>query len=119
VTNAAKHFKWKPRGKRRIHQKPNAREIAACRPWLEAELRIVKPKLVVLLGATAAQIFGSSFRVTREREYRNFVADVRGVKGGGRKINKERHSPLARHGKPPLLDVDLSIELGFLWRRAW
>ncbi len=68
VTNAVKHFKWKPRGKRRIHQKPNSREIAACRPWLEAELRIVKPKLVVAMGATAAQtIFGPSFRVTRER----------------------------------------------------
>jgi len=68
VTNAVKHFKWEPRGKRRIHQKPNAREIAACRPWLEAELRLVKPKLVVVLGATAAQaIFGPSFRVTRER----------------------------------------------------
>src|SRR5207253_7689907 len=68
VTNAVKHFKWEPRGKRRIHQKPNSREIAACRPWLEAELRLVKPKLVVLLGATAGQaIFGPSFRVTRER----------------------------------------------------
>ncbi len=68
VTNAVKHFKWKPRGKRRIHQKPNSREIAACRPWLEAELRVVKPKLVVAMGATAAQtIFGPSFRVTRER----------------------------------------------------
>ena len=68
VTNAVKHFKWEPRGKRRIHQKPNSREIAACRPWLEAELRIIKPKLVVALGATAAQtIFGPSFRVTRER----------------------------------------------------
>ena len=68
VTNAVKHFKWEPRGKRRIHQKPNSREIAACRPWLEAELRIVKPKLVVAMGATAAQtIFGPSFRVTRER----------------------------------------------------
>jgi uracil-DNA glycosylase family protein len=68
VTNAVKHFKWEPRGKRRIHQKPNAREIAACRPWLEAELRLVKPKLLVVLGATAAQtIFGPSFRVTRER----------------------------------------------------
>ncbi len=68
VTNAVKHFKWEPRGKRRIHQKPDAREVAACRPWLEAELRLVKPKLVVCLGATAAQaIFGSSFRVTRER----------------------------------------------------
>src|SRR5215469_15415006 len=68
VTNAVKHFKWEPRGKRRIHQKPNSREIAACRPWLEAELRLVKPKLVVAMGATAAQtIFGPSFRVTRER----------------------------------------------------
>ena len=68
VTNAVKHFKWKPRGKRRIHQKPNAREIAACRPWLEAELRIVRPNLLVAMGATAAQtIFGPSFRVTRER----------------------------------------------------
>src|SRR5216117_2754755 len=68
VTNAVKHFKWEPRGKRRIHQKPNSREVAACRPWLEAELRIVRPKLLVCLGATAAQaIFGPSFRVTRER----------------------------------------------------
>jgi uracil-DNA glycosylase family protein len=68
VTNAVKHFKWEPRGKRRIHQKPNAREIAACRPWLEAELRLVRPTLVVVLGATAGQaIFGPSFRVTRER----------------------------------------------------
>ena len=68
VTNAVKHFKWEPRGKRRIHQKPNSREIAACRPWLEAELRIVKPKLVVAMGATAAQtFFGPRFRVTHER----------------------------------------------------
>ena len=63
VTNAVKHFKWEPRGKRRIHQKPNSREIAVCRPWLEAELRLVKPKLLVCLGATAAQaIFGPLFR---------------------------------------------------------
>src|SRR5215472_3598771 len=68
VTNAVKHFKWEPRGKRRIHQKPNSREIAACRPWLEAEFRIVRPSLVVAMGATAAQtIFGPGFRVTRER----------------------------------------------------
>ncbi|HXX42914.1 MAG TPA: UdgX family uracil-DNA binding protein [Chthoniobacterales bacterium] len=110
VTNAVKHFKWEPRGKRRIHQKPNSREIAACRPWLEAELRLVRPRLVVAMGATAGQtLFGPSFRVTRdrgkvlsskfgpkivatvhpssllrqpdeearEREYRNFVADLR------------------------------------------
>ena len=68
VTNAVKHFKWEPRGKRRIHQKPNSREIAACQPWLEAELRLVKPKLLLCLGSTAGQaIFGPSFRVTRER----------------------------------------------------
>lgn len=68
VTNAVKHFKWEPRGKRRLHKKPNAREIAACQPWLEAELRLVKPNLLVVMGATAAQtIFGPSFRVTRER----------------------------------------------------
>ena len=68
VTNTVKHFKWEPRGKRRIHQKPNSREIAACRPWLDAELRLVKPKLLVCLGSTAAQaIFGSSFRVTKQR----------------------------------------------------
>jgi len=68
VTNAVKHFKWEPRGKRRIHKKPNSREIAACRPWLEAELRVIKPNLLVCLGATAAQtVFGPSFRVTQER----------------------------------------------------
>lgn len=68
VTNTVKHFKWEPRGKRRIHQKPNSREIAACRPWLEAELRLVRPEVLVCLGATAAQsIFGPSFRVTRDR----------------------------------------------------
>ncbi|MGI8436204.1 MAG: uracil-DNA glycosylase family protein, partial [Chthoniobacterales bacterium] len=68
VTNTVKHFKWEPRGKRRIHQKPNSRDIAACRPWFEAELRIVQPRVLVCLGATAAQaIFGPSFRVTRDR----------------------------------------------------
>ena len=68
VTNAVKHFKWEPRGKRRLHKKPNSREIAACRPWLEAEIRLVRPKLVVAMGSTAGQtIFGPSFRVTRER----------------------------------------------------
>ncbi len=68
VTNTVKHFKWKPRGKRRIHQKPSSRDIAACRPWFEAELRLVRPGVLVCLGSTAAQaLFGSSFRVTRER----------------------------------------------------
>jgi uracil-DNA glycosylase family protein len=68
LTNAVKHFKWTPRGKRRIHQKPSAAETAACRPWLDAELAVVKPDVLVALGATAAQaLLGSGFRVTRER----------------------------------------------------
>ncbi len=68
VTNAVKHFKWTARGKRRIHQKPNAAEMAACRPWLEAELAVVRPKVLVALGATAAQsLLGRQFRVTKER----------------------------------------------------
>jgi uracil-DNA glycosylase len=68
VTNTVKHFKWEPRGKRRIHQKPSARDIAACRSWMEAELRLVAPKVLVCLGSTAARaIFGPSFRVTKQR----------------------------------------------------
>jgi uracil-DNA glycosylase family protein len=68
VTNVVKHFKWEPRGKRRIHAKPNAGEIGACRPWLEIEIALVKPRVLVCLGATAAQaLLGKSFRVTRDR----------------------------------------------------
>lgn len=68
LTNAVKHFKWVPRGTRRIHSKPGSMEIAACFPWLEAEMAAVKPDLVVALGATAAQaLFGRAFRVTRDR----------------------------------------------------
>src|SRR3954471_24178958 len=68
VTNAVKHFKWEPRGKRRIHKKPNAMEIAACRPWLDAEIEAVKPEVIVCLGATAAQgLLGKQFRVTKSR----------------------------------------------------
>jgi DNA polymerase len=110
VTNAVKHFKWEPRGKRRLHQKPSSRDITACKPWLQAELRILQPEVLILLGGTAAQsVFGSSVRVlrdrgevrsselcaktmitvhpssllrapdeeTRERSYREFVADLR------------------------------------------
>jgi uracil-DNA glycosylase len=68
VTNVVKHFKWEPRGKKRIHQKPNSAEIAACRPWLDAEIELIKPKALVCLGATAARaLFGPSFRVTQSR----------------------------------------------------
>ena len=68
VTNAVKHFKWEPRGKRRIHKKPNSIEIAACRPWLNAEIAVVKPQVIVALGATAAQaMLGKDFKVTQRR----------------------------------------------------
>jgi len=68
LTNAVKHFKWEPRGKRRIHKKPRASEIKACRPWLEAELRAVKPQILVCLGATAAQsVLGSQFKLMQNR----------------------------------------------------
>jgi DNA polymerase len=68
VTNAVKHFKWEPVGKRRLHKKPSAREIAACRPWLDAEMAALQPEVAVALGATAAQdLMGAAFRVTRER----------------------------------------------------
>lgn len=68
VTNAVKHFNWEPRGKRRIHKKPSSTEIAACRPWLDAEIDRLKPQVIVCLGATAAQaLLGKDFRVTQHR----------------------------------------------------
>lgn len=68
VTNAVKHFKWEPRGKRRLHSKPNAFEIHACRGWLEKEIELVRPEVIVCLGATAAQVFlGRAFRLTKSR----------------------------------------------------
>jgi uracil-DNA glycosylase len=75
VTNVVKHFKWEPRGKRRIHKKPNGAEIAACRPWLEAEIAVVKPRAIVCLGSTAAQaVIGPKFRVSVQRA--QFVASA-------------------------------------------
>jgi len=68
VTNAVKHFKWEPRGKRRIHKKPNSMEITACKPWIEAEIDVIKPDVIVCLGATAAQaLLGREFRVSTQR----------------------------------------------------
>src|SRR5437016_13839421 len=68
VTNVVKHFKWEPRGKRRIHKKPNAGEINACRPWLDTEIQLVRPRVLVCLGATAAQaLLGRQFKVTAHR----------------------------------------------------
>jgi uracil-DNA glycosylase len=80
VTNAVKHFKWKPQGKVRLHQKPNAKEVGACRQWWTQELAVVKPKVLCCLGATAAQaVFGSKFRVTKQRG--DFFDLVDGVLG--------------------------------------
>jgi DNA polymerase len=68
LTNVVKHFKWEPRGKRRIHKKPDAAEVAACRPWVETEIALVKPRLLVCLGAVAAQaLIGRTFKVSQER----------------------------------------------------
>jgi uracil-DNA glycosylase len=68
VTNVVKHFKWEPRGKRRIHKKPNTIQVAACRPWFDEEVRVVRPRVIVCLGATAAQaLLGRNFKVTRDR----------------------------------------------------
>jgi DNA polymerase len=68
LTNAVKHFKWEPRGKRRIHAKPTWSETMACRPWLDAEIEVVRPRVLVALGATAGQsLFGKQFRVTKQR----------------------------------------------------
>jgi len=68
VTNAVKHFKWEPRGKRRIHKKPNSMEITACKPWIEAEIGVLHPDVIVCLGATAAQaLLGRQFKVTTQR----------------------------------------------------
>jgi DNA polymerase len=68
VTNAVKHFKWEPRGKRRIHKKPNSLEITACKPWIEAEINVIRPDVIVCLGATAAQaLLGRQFKVSTQR----------------------------------------------------
>jgi DNA polymerase len=68
VTNAVKHFRWEPRGKRRLHKKPSARQIDACKPWLHAEILVTKPEIIVCLGATAAQVMmGPRFRITKDR----------------------------------------------------
>jgi DNA polymerase len=68
VTNAVKHFRWEPRGKRRLHKKPSARQIEACKPWLHAEILVTKPEIIVCMGATAAQVMmGPSFRITKHR----------------------------------------------------
>ena len=118
VTNAVKHFKWEPAGKRRLHKKPSAREIAACRPWLEAELEALRPEVVVALGATAAQdLLGAKFRVTQERG--KIFRDVPGL--GGAALVATVHPSSILRGDPieratALADfvADLRIVAGLL-----
>ena len=104
VTNVVKHFKWEPRGKKRIHKKPNAAEITACRPWLEAEISVVKPRAIVCLGSTAAQaVIGPKFKVSTQRatfvksELAPFVtATVHPSSILRAPSNEQRHADLAR-----------------------
>ncbi len=116
VTNAVKHFKWEPRGKRRLHKKPSAREIAACHPWLGAELQVLNPKVIVCLGATAAEaLLGRAFRVSRQRGQR--------VMGPNGIVAIATHHPSAvlrapdqagRHRMRQELAADLSIAASLL-----
>jgi uracil-DNA glycosylase family protein len=117
LTNAVKHFKWKARGSRRIHEKPNVVEIAACRPWLDGELAALQPAIVVALGATAAQtLLGRSFRVTQHRG--EAIADT----GIAPYVVPTIHpaavlrmsDAAARHGAQRSLAADLAVVAGLL-----
>lgn len=103
VTNAVKHFKWEPRGKRRIHKKPSGMQIAACRPWFDEEVRVIKPKVVVCMGATAGQaLLGRNFKVTQERgkvisqHGMQFVATVHPSSILREPDDESRHAEMAR-----------------------
>jgi len=103
VTNAVKHFKWEPRGKRRIHKKPNGMQIAACRPWFDEEVRVVKPRVIVCMGATASQaLLGRNFKVTQERgkmisqDGMKFVATVHPSSILRAPDDESRHAEMAR-----------------------
>jgi uracil-DNA glycosylase len=116
VTNSVKHFKWKPAGKRRLHQKPGAREIAACRPWLDAELAALAPEVVVALGATAAQnLMGADFRVTQSRG--RVFRDVPGTKSLVATVHPSsilRGAPEERAAALAAFVADLKVVAGLL-----
>jgi uracil-DNA glycosylase len=121
VTNVVKHFKWKARGKRRIHDKPNASEVAACRPWLDAELELVQPTILVPLGATAAQaLLGRSFKVTQRRG-----EPIEGTGLAPYVVATVHPSSIlrapdtdARHRAEAELTADLAVVAGLIARRA-
>lgn len=108
LTNAVKHFKWRARGKRRIHQKPSSAEVAACRPWLEAELAAVQPRVLVLLGATAAQsLLGRQFRVTQNRR-RLIESDLAGA------VTATIHPSAILRGEPEQREAEFAAFVGDL-----
>jgi uracil-DNA glycosylase len=115
VTNVVKHFKWRPSGKRRLHERPNAAEVRACRPWLDLELEIIRPELLVALGATAAQaIVGRAFRIT---EQRGEILDV--LDGGPRVLATFHPSAILRARTPEDRERMLAALVGDLtlaWR---
>jgi DNA polymerase len=119
VTNVVKHFKWVPRGKRRIHAKPNAREIQACEPWLKAEIALVKPDVLVCLGATAAQaLLGRAFRVTRQRGQKVESDLARVVLATVHPSSLLRGEPSEREVEFARFVADLQIAAEALRRRA-
>lgn len=118
VTNAVKHFKWEPRGKRRLHAKPNSREITACRPWLEAEIEVVHPQVIVCLGATAAQsLLGREFRLTKSRgEIRLFQNETPTLATYHPSAVLRSPDRDARHQMRHLLVADLAMAAKFALR---
>jgi DNA polymerase len=116
VTNAVKHFKWEPRGKRRIHKKPNSMEIAACRPWLDAEIAVVRPEVVVCLGATAAQaLLGRTFRVTQQRgKLLPFVGEIQALATVHPSSILRAPDDDARHREMQLFIQDLRVVAKFI-----
>jgi uracil-DNA glycosylase family protein len=118
ITNAVKHFKWEPRGKIRLHKKPNSLEITACRPWLEREIEAVRPRVIVCLGATAAQaLLGSQFRLTKHRgeifptEYGPVTATIHPS------AILRMPEPVAREAEVAALVADLKIAAGYAMER--
>jgi DNA polymerase len=119
LTNAVKHFKWQARGKRRIHQKPSWAEMTACKPWLEAELAVVKPAVLVALGATAAQsLLGRDFRVTRERGRPLDSPLAPHVLATVHPSSILRGDPADREREYAALVADLEVAAGFLTERV-
>ena len=107
VTNAVKHFRWEPRGKRRLHKKPNRGQIEACKPWLHAEILVVKPRVIVCLGATAAQsLLGHQFRITRQRG--EFFKSASGTNGAAAIMATHHPSSILR--SPDKADRDRKRE---------